>query len=271
MINFDGLSTVLALKVADRVKDQQIESIENSALSKREIESFKDKVSSINSIDDFINDYEVFSFMMKAYGLEEKIYAKGLMRKVFEGNLDDPDALVNRLNDKKIRDLAKAMDFSSDGKTNGSTSSFDWAEEQVDEYLSTRYINDSRDSNEGLGIILSFRDKSPDITSWLTVLGDKDLATFMRTVLNIPEQTAALDIDRQVEIMESKYNIDQLQDPAELDRLIQKYSIFKDAEIQAASVSQNPVLQILNAGSGAFAPITINVETISGFSRSAYR
>ncbi len=271
MISFSGMSTSLALRVVDRVKDQQIESIQNTKVNALEIEKFKSEASKVKSADDLIENYDVYSFMMKAYDLEEKIYAKALMKKILESDLNDPESLVNRISDPKIKELAKVFNFEDGGTTNVNTSSQEWIDTQLDEYLNTKFINQNRQSNESLGVVLKVRDKVEDLTDWIAVLGDLDLGDFMRTALGVPSQVALLDIDKQVEIFEKRFDVEKLQDPEELDQLINRYIIFKDSESSQAAFSASPILQIIGGGSGDFLPITIDIQAVSRFNPGAYR
>ena len=49
---------------------------------KRETDYYTQNIKSVRSVDDFLNDTRLFNYAMKAYGLEDMSYAKGMMRKV---------------------------------------------------------------------------------------------------------------------------------------------------------------------------------------------
>ena len=53
-------------------------------------------IGSIHSIDEFLKDTRAFRFAMKAFGLEDLDYAKGLMRKVLTGGVADPKAYAKK-------------------------------------------------------------------------------------------------------------------------------------------------------------------------------
>ena len=58
----------------------------------RETEYYLENIGKADTIEDFLKDDRLFNYAMKAHGLEEMSYAKGLMRKVLEGGTDDDDA-----------------------------------------------------------------------------------------------------------------------------------------------------------------------------------
>ncbi|EPX78018.1 DUF1217 domain-containing protein [Salipiger mucosus] len=274
MINIGGLSTPMAMKVIDDTKDKQLEGIRNEVVHKRAIEDFRKNAPDIESIDDFVENYETFSFMMKAHGLEDKIYAKGMMKKIFESDINDENSLVRRLNDPKITELYKTMDFQAGGETNYNTLSSQWRQEQVDKYVEREFIDDSADQNSTLGVVLEFEKKAPEIDSWYKILADEDFGDFMRTVLNIPDNVVRLDVDKQKEMFEDAYDIEKLQEPGEIDRLTEKYALIKDIENPPQSAAGNsPILQLMNPsvgfGGGGFTAMTYDIGAISGFSGSS--
>jgi hypothetical protein len=76
---------------------------------------YKDNIGKVKSVDDFVNNTRLFSYAMKAYGLEDMTYAKAFMRKVLESDVNDSSSFVNKLTDKRFLTFAKAFQFSDDG------------------------------------------------------------------------------------------------------------------------------------------------------------
>ena len=69
----------------------------------------------MTSVAAFVGNYRLFSYAMKAYGLEDMNYAKGLMTKVLQGGTTSSTALANTLTDKRYLAFAKAFDFAGQG------------------------------------------------------------------------------------------------------------------------------------------------------------
>src|SRR5437879_6070525 len=72
-------------------------------------------IGKVTSIDDFLGDYRLYSYAMKAFGLEDMAYAKAFMRKVLTEGVASSDTFANRLSDKRYADFAKAFDFAALG------------------------------------------------------------------------------------------------------------------------------------------------------------
>ncbi len=271
MLTFEGLSTPLTLKLIEKTKDKQIDVMAEQPIHKRAIENFLEKVGDVESIDDLLDDYDSYSFLMKAFDLEEKIYAKGMMKKIFESDPEDKKSLLNRLNDPKMKALHEALDFQAGGVTNYNTFASKWQQEMVDRYLETSYVNMQDASNETVGTILKMREQGPEVKTWFGILADEDLGDFMRVALGIPREAIYLDIDKQKEMFEKKYDLEKLKDPAELERLEKKYAVLKDLETGGSTVS-DPILQLVmpstGFGGGGFVGATYDLAAISGFSGS---
>ncbi|HEV7317150.1 MAG TPA: DUF1217 domain-containing protein [Ensifer sp.] len=79
----------------------------------REAEYYKENIGKVKTVEEFLDDYRLYSYAMKAHGLEDMTYAKAFMRKVLESDLSDDNSFANRLNDERYRNFAQAFSFSS--------------------------------------------------------------------------------------------------------------------------------------------------------------
>ena len=101
--------------------------------------------------------------------------------------------------------------------------------------------------------------------SWYHVLADKDMASFMRTALGIPDSMAQVPIDKQKKLFEEKFDIEKLQDPEEVDKLQVKYGAMYDALNGGANSPASPLVSLFNPinTSGSFVPATIDITSIT--------
>ncbi|OCJ07878.1 flagellar protein [Rhizobium sp. AC44/96] len=72
---------------------------------------YKENIGKVTSVDDFMSDYRLYSYAMKAYGLEDMTYAKAFMKKVLESDLSDSSSFANSLSDNRYTDFAAAFKF----------------------------------------------------------------------------------------------------------------------------------------------------------------
>jgi hypothetical protein len=272
-LNVAGLPTATAMKVVDQTYDRQLEHVKTMPEHKRAIATFKEKIGNIETVDQFINDRDVYTFVMKAFDLEDQIFGRALMKRVLEGDINDKSALVNRLTDPKIRALYQAMDFRLEGSTNTNTFRKSWQDDMVDRYVERQVINGHMQGSGIVGEILEFRKKIDNVDTWFDVFKDRQLYAFMRTSLGMPDSIVKMDLDRKVNIFENKFPIADLKDPKEVRKLERQFTTMMDVK-NGTSMQGIPILQLLNTGpmrSGQFNLVTIDIGMISSRPKFPFR
>jgi hypothetical protein len=91
--------------------------VASQATVSRDSAYYKENINKVTSVDDFMSDYKLYSYAMKAYGLEDMTYAKAFMKKVLESDLSDSASFANSLSDTRYTEFAAAFKFS--GETDG--------------------------------------------------------------------------------------------------------------------------------------------------------
>ena len=107
------LSTFASYQFYTRDMPKSLDRIASAPQTKRDIEYYQSHIHEVTSVDDFMGDFRLYSYAMKAYGLEDQIDSRALVRKVLESDLGDPQSLANRLSDERYRALASAFTFST--------------------------------------------------------------------------------------------------------------------------------------------------------------
>ncbi len=266
MIPITGLSANVGLSLVDATRDRQLEVLRDSAEHKRAISAFRERISSVQSVEQLIEDRELYVFVMKAFDLEDQIFGKAMIRKVLESDINERTALVNRLTDPRFREMHEVMGFGAEGTENANTSSFIWQEQMVDRYLETKFINSVAEQNASVGVVLEFRRKVADVEKPLDILKDRDTAEFIRRALGLPDAIAQLDLERQEEIITSRLDLSRLKDPTMVDKLVRKYVALSDA-LNPQGVFQNAsVVLMQNAVNtrGFVNPIPLDISAVSG-------
>jgi hypothetical protein len=228
--SYNVLTRTLTATLARTAKDPSVA---------RETAYYESKIGSIKTIDDFVKDTRVLTYAMKAWGLEDMSYAKGLIKKVLEGGVDSSTSLANTLSSGRFKEFATVFNFNSYGPA---TTAFDKVQQTtVDNYVRQRVESDQGDSNPALKFALYFQRKAPTIKSSLNILADANLLKVVQTALNIPAATSNSSIDAQMKLIDSKMNVADLQDPTKLNKFLQRFAVAYDAAngtpgITAASV-----------------------------------
>lgn len=78
---------------------------------------YEENIGKVTTVDEFVDDYRLFSYAMKAYGLEDMTYAKAFMKKILESDLSDDSSFANSLTDSRYKEFASVYNFSGDSAT----------------------------------------------------------------------------------------------------------------------------------------------------------
>lgn len=205
----------------------------------REVENYLENIGDVKSVDDFINNDRIYRFALTAFGLQDQIFAKAFIRKVLTEGVTDPNSFANRLADGRFRELARTFNFAGLGET---TTLLDRTRQgTVDRYIRQTLEQDAGEQNEGVRLALYFERNASSITSGFSVLADAALLKVVRTTLGLPESLSSLDIDRQAEIIESRLDVTDLQDPEKLSQFITRFTILYETE-NPSTVATSPAL-----------------------------
>jgi len=206
-----------------------------------EIDHYLQRIGSIHSIEAFLKDTRVFKFAMKAFGLEDLDYAKGLMRKVLTDGVADPKSYANRLNDDRFVAFATTFNFQRDGADATSTN----AAQQgvVERYVRQTLETSAGEENEGLRLALYFLRAAPNVKSSYGLLADPALWKVVKTVFEFPDAMANADVEKQAAAVERRLNVADLKDLLKLAKFIQRFTSVWDAEQSASS----PILDLFSS------------------------
>ena len=220
--------------------------IEKEPATKREIEYYQANIKNIKTIDEFIKNDRLFKFAMKAYGLEDMAYAKGLFKKMLQEGITSTTSMANKMSNPLYKEFAKAFDFK--GKGAEATSASSATTEAVQKYVQMALEKKEGEQNQGVQIAMYFKRKASSVTTTMGILADKALLKFVQTTFNIPESASKADLDIQVRNLEKHLNIKDLQDPKKVDKLIQRFSAMWDVN-NASTTQMAPVLTLFDQSS----------------------
>ncbi|WP_370232653.1 DUF1217 domain-containing protein [Cognatishimia sp.] len=272
VISVSGLTSQAALNLIDRTRDTQMTTLRSEAQHQRAASVFRERIASITTPEELVKDFEVYSFVMNAFDLEDQIFGRGMMRKILESDPVDDSALVNRLSDSRFGEIHEALGFTTSGGTTvvPDFTDTDWQDSIVDRYFNVQFQNQYNDQNETVGTVMEFRDKVDGFNTWFNILSDRSMTEFFQTALGMPTQLSSLDIDKQAEMLEKRFSLEKLQDPREVEGLISRYMIIRDVRNPPAQAT-SAAIQILNNTSGQFVPFTLDIEAVNFSGASLFR
>lgn len=128
------VSTYLSYEMVNRNYKSSLDRVKSDAATAREAQYYQDNIGKVKTVDEFVDDYRLYSYAMKAYGLEDMTYASAFMKKVLNSDLTDENSFANKLTDQKYRDFASAFKFSTNDAAVTQTSN--QVEDVIDAYES---------------------------------------------------------------------------------------------------------------------------------------
>ena len=114
-------STYLTYTLDSRSMSSTLARVSAQTATKKQAEYYNAHIGKVKTVDDLMGDYQLYSYAMKAYGLEDFTYAKGFMKKVFTSDLSDPASFANKLNDPRYKQIAAAFNFGASTKPTAQT------------------------------------------------------------------------------------------------------------------------------------------------------
>lgn len=230
----------------------------------RETEYYLANIGEVKSIDEFLGDYRLYSYAMKALGLEDMIYAKAFMKKVLTEGIDDRNAFANRLADERYRTFAETFNFVRYGNA---TTSFSRTQEGIAEKYVRQSLEVSEgEENQGVRLALYFQRQAGTIDNAYDILADQALKKVVFTALGLPEEMGLADIDIQAKILEEKLDIASLAEPAALETFIGRFTALWDLEHGPAVIEAPNVMLTdpLSAGVSQDLLMSINSLKLGG-------
>ena len=196
---------------------------------------------------------------------------KFFIRKVLEDGTLDPEALANKLADKRYLDLSKTFGFGDFAIPRSKIS--DFADKIIERYENRQFEAAIGNQNETMRLALNVerelaklaaRDISND-AKWFTVMGTAPLRTVLQTALGLPESLAGIDVDRQLAIFKDRAerqlgtsDVADLSRPETTEKLLRLYFLRGQTDTSATGRSAAlTILQSRGTGTGAILSLLV--------------
>ncbi|MGE0500348.1 MAG: DUF1217 domain-containing protein [Rhizobiaceae bacterium] len=225
-----------------------------------ETDHYLSNVSKLTSIDDLMGDKRLLAYALSAYGLDPAVETPERVRQMLAGGVADPQSPANKLTDKSYAAFVTAFNFAEFGTE--ATTYVTAREASTDKFVRQTLEENAGAQNEGVRLALYFERKAESLTNWYAVLADPALAQVVRTILGLPDSFASADIDRQAKLFEQKLDIEDLQDPEALGKLMRRFTSMW--EIANPTQSSQPNVAILFGQPAEFGISTNLLMTLQG-------
>jgi hypothetical protein len=257
VVPFGGLA---GWQLINRTLDVQQKAFDESPAVSREVEYFRENIGNITTAEELVADRTLRKIALGAFGLDEDIDNRFFIRKVLEDGTLDPDALSNRLADKRYLSFSEAFGFGDSAIP--STLQPGFAEDIVSSYQ-TRQIEIAVGAQQDeLRLAFTVERDLLDIASgdlgddakWFTILGNAPLRSAFETALGLPSSFVSLDLDQQLGVLRDRMEsftgnseISQFAEPEAMDDFVQLFLVQADiASGPSASTPGSAALTLLS-------------------------
>ena len=234
-----------------------------------QIKYYQANIGKVTSANALLKNDRLFGIAMQAFGLGDRLYAKGLMKQVLQQGISSSTALANTLNDPRIKAFAKAFNFAATGATTTQSAAV-----QTD--VMARYVEQTLETtqgaaNPGVQMALYFRQNAPNLKDTYGILADRTLLSVVQTALEISPLTSQENVDVQAKMIGARLNVADFQNPQKLQTFITRFCAMYDASNSGSGASgvSSPALSLFDAGGstvsiGADALMTLQNLKVAG-------
>lgn len=229
-----------------RTMATQQAALQSTEAVKRDEAYFRANIGKVNSAEELIADRRLLSVALTAFGLEDDINNKAFIRKILEDGTLANDSLANRLANKQYQKLSAAFGFGDTLVPLNKLSGF--ADKILPQYNTQKFEAAVGEQNNEYRVALNAereiaalaKKTGSEDTKWYTVLGTAPLREAFQTALGLPSSFAAIDLDKQLDMIKAKAKsvfgsdtISQFADSSKMEKLVRTYIV--RAEIGAVN------------------------------------
>lgn len=252
-----GYAGWMALK---RSQPQQAAAHAASATIRRDEDYFRARIGSIKTADDLVADRRLLKVALTAFGLEGDIDNKAFIRKVLAEGTLTPEALANKLSDKRYLALSAAFGFGDFATPRTQIS--DFADKILVPYRTRSFEASVGEGNNDYRLAMNAERELADLAAkggsedskWFTIMGSAPLRQVVQTALGLPASAGSLDLDRQLALYKDRAaatfgeaTVTQFADPEKIGKLVRTYLLRSEvATLGLSTAGSNAVLMMMN-------------------------
>ena len=223
---------IVAFRLADQNGTQALNRFRERPEIRQEIDRFTAGLRNIKTLDDFYQNERVYRFVLESANLKSDIPFRGKVRRLLNENPTSNDSLLTKLTDDRFKDLATILRFDASGVNRLKRQ--DVQNKIIDNFVKARFEESLGTQNAAVPTARYFRERIGDVTSEYGILGDAKLRDVVLTTLGLPRQIAVQPVESQAELIKSRIDLKQFQNPAFVERFLQRFLVAKDQEAAQA-------------------------------------
>lgn len=262
------LSGLAGWRFLQRTLPDQQETFAKAPALARDADHFRARIGAVDSAEALVADRRLLKVALGAFGLQDDLANRFFIRKILEEGTTRPDALANRLSDRRYAEFSRAFGF--DAPSAPATQRPDFADEIVARFERQSFEVEVGAQDESMRLALYAQRELAAVaagdggarTKWFRVMGTPPLREVVETALALPESFGQQDLDRQLEVFRDRTrrlvgfaDIEGFADPAAREALIQRFLLQSEITAAPATVPGSVALTLLQNGNAWKTPL----------------
>ncbi|WP_160004963.1 DUF1217 domain-containing protein [Rhizobium sp. 18055] len=220
--------------------------------AKTDVDDFATAMADVKSLDDFLSNDKLTSFVLKANSLDPKDYDEATLRKIFTSDPTDTRSYLNATAPTVFKNIVADFNFDMAGDLTrskiGAIQNVGAQDRTQQSYLQMTLETQQGETNDGVRLALYFARKAPSVTSIYTLIGDQALFQVITTTYSLPTSMSNMDVDKQADLLKKFIDVTDFQDPKKIDKLMTRFTAMYDL---ANNTTTSPALSIIQASNTA--------------------
>lgn len=258
----------LGWKVFERGLERQRDAFATQESVQRNLAYFRENIGDVADTAALVADRRLLAVALGAFGLEDEINKKALIRRVLDEGTSDPRSFANRMNDRRWKQFAETFAPILAGIPAALGSSY--LNGIANKFIQQSFERSVGEADADIRLALNFRREAKEIASgpnvdrvgWLQIMGQRPLRAVVEAAFGLPASIGQLDIDRQRTIFEEKAekllgskSASAFLDDANIERAIRVFFARQSASSAPSSVvpGQAALMLLGNAASSGAA------------------
>jgi len=215
----NGIGSTAAWSIFSRKGEELSAQFTNRRDNQAEIARFREAAANLGSIDALMRDRRTLNFVLTSFQLESEIGKTAVVRRLLTENPADAGSFANRMADPRYRELNAAFG----GREGPPLANPALVNRIIAGAMTNRFETAAGEGNSGLREALYFRRNAASINNVNELMSSRPMTTVVIGALGLPQQFAQLSFEQQRGILEKRVDFEKLKDPAEVNRLVQRY------------------------------------------------
>jgi hypothetical protein len=193
----------------------------------RSLDRFREAVAKATDLDKALSDPRILGVLLPALGLAGQEAFPGLVKRALLADPKEEDGLLANLG-ATFRSANETLNLPERGLAGLQDPKT--VDALVNGFLTYSYRSGLDEKTAGIADALYFAEKASSVSGVFNLLGDAVMRRVVTGALGLPPQLAIQSVEAQGRAVTSRLDLEKLQDPKEVQKLISRYLIARAGE-----------------------------------------